>query len=297
MNHNGYSVRSLPEIARLGVASHDPPLIIEVMPPKTPAGWDRLLALVRTVHGEWRPAFFSMADTGSDRDASIEAAIRLRRETDARVMAHLACRGRSRDDVNRHLRLLQDAGIDHLLIVRGDADRVGAPFVPHRHGFAHANELMAYVREHGGSSFVLGGVTHPDGHSEDACAHAARETVRRKVAAGARFFVTQAVFAAEVYDEHARFLHQACDGVPLIPGFFAVQDPVALKDKATRCGLRLPPAFTDPTPLATSSAFDRLLDEARLAWIYGRGVPLSISSFNDLSSTSAFLRRLLRPGR
>src|SRR5690606_20743243 len=125
-----------------------PTLSYEFFPPKNPAGW----ASLYTTLGETlkqQPDFVSVTygARGSTRTKTVDLVGRIQGELGIEAMAHLTCVGHSRDELRGILEQLWNAGIRHVLALRGDPPKGDATFKPHPEGFAHASDLIAFIKK------------------------------------------------------------------------------------------------------------------------------------------------------
>lgn len=76
------------------------------------------------------------------------------------AMAHLTCVAAGREDVDRLLEELKAEGVENILALRGDVN----PDIPPKTDFAHASDLVSYIRAH--SDFGVSAACYPEGHLE-----------------------------------------------------------------------------------------------------------------------------------
>ncbi len=274
----------------VGRSVNRPILVLEVMPARDEAGWAALLELVRST-GRFQPDFFSITDTGPDREAVIETSIRLVREFGSafatRLIAHFTCGGRSEGDVFRHARELYQLGVRHLLVLRGDGPRRG-PFVPHPEGFSHPDELIWFLGRRA-FPFVFGAASYPVGHPQDAHDEQTWQTMRRKADAKVGFFVAQVELDHENFLTHATLARGQGIMAPIIPGSFAVSTHERLRQVSRVCGVCIPePFLTYPD----KRILLELAGEVRLTWKQAHVPSLHLCTFNDVGATHAFLSHL-----
>ena len=90
---------------------------------------------------------------------------RIARETSLKPAAHLTCVGASKDEVNAVIREFRDAGVRHIVALRGDPPGgVGTRFVPHPEGYRNAADLVRGIREIG--DFEVSVSAYPERHPE-----------------------------------------------------------------------------------------------------------------------------------
>src|SRR5690349_20148007 len=125
-----------------------PSFSFEFFPPKTDAG---VASLLRTVEklAPLEPGFVSVTygAGGSTRDRTVELVTHIKQHSGIEAMAHLTCVGHTRDELRDVLRRLDAAGIENVLLLRGDPPQGQTTFEPVPGGFRYAEELVRFVRE------------------------------------------------------------------------------------------------------------------------------------------------------
>ncbi len=162
-------------------------------------------------------------------------------------LPHFTCVGLDRDAVRRQLDRLAEAGVRNLLALRGDPPKGAVGFEPPADGFAHASDLIAFIRAR--YPFRIGGAFYPEKHPESPDAGADLRALKLKVEAGAEFLISQMFFDNNVYTSFVRKAREAGIAVPLIPGIYPV---VSARFFDRDFSVGLPPEFrggfrgTDP---------------------------------------------------
>ncbi len=117
-------------------AGHKPPLLsFEFMPPKTEAMEQQLWTCIRRLE-PLRPRFVSVTyGAGGSTQARTHATVtRLVKETSLVPAAHLTCVGACREEVDAVARSYWEAGVRHIVALRGDAP-AGETYAPHPQGY------------------------------------------------------------------------------------------------------------------------------------------------------------------
>ncbi len=199
-----------------------PVFSFEFFPPRTTAEARTLEATIADLV-PLAPAFVSVTDRAGSaaRGLTREVVARLGSETGLTAMAHLTCVAQSRDELRTILADLRDAGIENVLPLRGDPPRGETAFVPPPNGFAHADELVRFIRAEG-FDFCLGGACYPEGHSETDDLAADLAHLRRKLDAGVEFLITQLFLDNAYYFDFVARARAAGITVPIIPGIMPV---------------------------------------------------------------------------
>ena len=200
-----------------------PSFSFEFFPPRNDDGTNQLVETVGRLraHG---PTFVSVTygAGGSTRQRTLDLVSRFKRDFGVEAMAHLTCVGSSIADLRTTLDRLEEAGVENIMALRGDAPKGASEFVPAPDGLAHANDLIALITDN--YSFDVGGACYPEGHPESPDVEHDLEWVVRKVEAGAKFLVSQAFFENAHYFAYVERARAKGIGVPIIPGIMPITD-------------------------------------------------------------------------
>ena len=171
----------------------------ELFPPKTPAAEEALWSCVRKLE-PLAPAFISVTygASGSTRAPTRELVSRLVSETRAPAAAHLTCVGASRDEIDAILHDYWNAGVRHIVALRGDAPE-GAQGAPARHanGYANATQLTAAIRRFADFDVSVG--CYPEGHPESPSLAHDIDVLKAKQDAGANRAISQFFFDVDAF--------------------------------------------------------------------------------------------------
>jgi methylenetetrahydrofolate reductase (NADPH) len=211
----------------------------EFFPPKTPEMEQTLWRSIRRLE-PLAPEFVSVTygAGGSTRERTHATVKRILDETTLEPVAHLTCVGATRAEVDDVIRAYWDAGIRHIVALRGDMPELGAPYRPHPEGYQSTPELIAAIRKIGDFDVIVS--AYPEKHPESVSLDADIELLKRKVDAGATRAITQFVFDTE---KHVRFLEKtqkAGISVPIVPGIMPTTNFKGTKRMAERCGASIP---------------------------------------------------------
>jgi len=222
------------------LARGDRSFSFEFFPPKDAAGEEVLWRAIRRLEGH-RPTFVSVTygAGGSNRGAVVEVTKRIAEQTTLRPMAHLTCVGHSRAELRSVIGCYADAGVRHVLALRGDPP--GGPdaeWIRHPDGFDHAVELVEYVRSLG--HFTVGVAAFPDKHPQARSLQHDAEMLVAKERAGADFAVTQLFFDASAYRALVDRVTASGGRVPIIPGIMPITNVAQIKRMALLSGAPIP---------------------------------------------------------
>src|SRR5918997_6993925 len=109
--------RSMRELIESGGRSFS----FEFFPPKDEAGEEQLWRAITELE-PYRPTFVSVTygAGGSSRDTTVRITARIARETSLLPVAHLTCVGHTRAELETILDSYAEAGVEHLMALRGD---------------------------------------------------------------------------------------------------------------------------------------------------------------------------------
>ena len=212
----------------------------EFFPPRDEAGVDQLFCTVAELQ-ENNPAYVSVTygAGGSTRRLTVDLVRRIKAETGIEAMAHLTCVGMTRDELAEVLEQLAEARIDNILALRGDPPKGSTSFVAPEGGFAHANELIAFIEEKF-PQFCVGVAGYPEKHPEANDFASDLRALKGKVDAGADFVVTQLFFDDRDYFAFVERARTAGILVPIVPGIMPITNVSQIKRFTAMCGAHVP---------------------------------------------------------
>ncbi len=221
---------------RLGV----PRVSFEFFPPKTDALEVQLWEAIRKLE-RLNPSFVSVTygAGGSTRERTHRTVARIVAETAMKPAAHLTCVGASRGEIDDVLRAYWEAGVRHIVALRGDPPGgVSAAFVVHPEGYRGAADLVAGAKQV--ADFEISVAVHPEKHPASADWNVEIDNFKRKLAAGAARGVSQFFFDADVFLRFRDRLAKAGVNAPVVPGIMPVTNFKGLQKMATASGATVP---------------------------------------------------------
>lgn len=241
MNHRPRPVVSLPVAAPL---PQDVQVSFEFFPPKSAEMEAKLWACVERL-ATLRPRYVSVTygAGGSTRERTHATVVRIRAETTLEPAAHLTCVGASRAEIDAVAERYWQAGIRHIVALRGDAPEGSGAYVPHPDGYPYAVDLVRGLKRV--ADFEISVAAYPETHPDAPSAAFDLDNLKRKIDAGAGQAITQFFFDVEVY---LRFLDRVrAQGitVPIIPGILPVTNFAQVRKFAKACGASVPPWMAD----------------------------------------------------
>jgi methylenetetrahydrofolate reductase (NADPH) len=217
----------------------------EFFPPKSEAMEARLWESVERLE-PMAPAFVSVTygAGGSTRDRTHMAVKRIVDQTSLAPAAHLTCVGASRDEVMSVAKDYADAGVRHIVALRGDPPTgMGSKFEAHPEGFNGSVELIEALRsDHPipDRVFEISVACYPEPHPESRGIEADIDLLKAKQDAGADRAITQFFFEPELY---LRFVEKARAGgvtMPILPGIMLQPNFKGLQKISQAVGASVP---------------------------------------------------------
>jgi len=211
----------------------------EFFPPKTPEMERGLWRAIQRL-APLGPRFVSVTygAGGGTRRRTHATLRRILAETDLVPAAHLTCVGASRAEVDAVARDYWQAGVRHIVALRGDPPEGAGRHVPRADGYRYAADLVAGLRRVG--DFEISVAAYAEAHPEAASPEADLDNLKRKIAAGATRAITQFFFDVDVYLRFVERARRAGISVPIVPGILPVTNFAQVSRFAARCGATVP---------------------------------------------------------
>ena len=211
----------------------------EFFPPKTEAMAETLWQSIETL-APLKPRFVSVTygAGGSTRERTHATVERLARETDLTAAAHLTCVGASREEIDAVARSYWDAGVRHIVALRGDPPEPGQRYTPHPDGYANAAELVAGLKAV--APFEISVAAYPEVHPDSDCPESDLENLLRKIDAGADRAITQFFFSADCFLRFRDKIAAIRPDVEVVPGILPVSNVATTRRFAGQCGAAIP---------------------------------------------------------
>jgi len=176
---------------------------------------------------------------GSTRDRTHRTVHRIAHETSILPAAHLTCVDATREEVDEVVRDYWEAGVRHLVALRGDpSEGLGEAYVAKDGGYKHATDLVAGIRSCGDFEISVG--CYPEKHPESPSLDHDLDVLKAKIDAGASRAITQFFFEPEIF---LRFRDRAVAAgitIPIVPGIMLQPNFAGLKRIAGLCNTAIP---------------------------------------------------------
>lgn len=222
-----------------------PVISFEVFPPKTDAALANLLHVLPEL-AALRPDFMTVTygAMGTTQTRTLELSLQIKDRFRVPTACHLTCVGATRRELESTLDEIRAKGIRNVVALRGDPPQGQAEFVPPEDGFAHANELVAYIRqcerERNQEPFGIAVAGYPEKHIEAPDTVTDLANLKRKVMAGADVVITQLFFDNALYFDFV--LRARAIGItqPIVPGLMPILSVKQLLRITSMCGASIP---------------------------------------------------------
>ena len=251
-------------------------LSCELFPPKQGAELQNSLEIVNRI-AVVKPSYMSVTYGAGGSTVGYSAALAKEvQDNGLPALAHLTCVKADEVKITEVLQQLQGHGVNNILALRGDipADMQG----DHQGRFAHASDLMRFVKEQG--DFCVGGAAYPEGHPESGSLEQDIENTKYKVEAGVDFLVTQMFFDNTILYNYMFRLLRAGINVPVVPGIMPVTNAKQIIRICQLSGTKLPPQFRAMVEKFADKP--EALKQAGIAYATGQIIDLISNGFDNV---------------
>jgi methylenetetrahydrofolate reductase (NADPH) len=175
------------------------------------------------------------------------------------TVPHLLCGGFTKDETENGLIDLQFLGIENVLVLRGDARRGDASFIPTANGHNYATDLLQQVVDLNNgiylhestdenilkTDFCIGVAGYPEKHFEAPNLKTDFRYLKQKVDMGANFIVTQMFFDNQKYFDFVNNCRANGINVPIVPGLKPITTSKQLTSLAKTFFIDMPEDLCD----------------------------------------------------
>ena len=213
------------------------PISFEFFPPRNPeqelilrSTWQKLARL--------NPRYLTVTfgAGGSAQDATLRTVTDLLAESGVPVAPHISCMARDRAMLQDLLATYRNAGVDRLVVLRGDRPIDDTQ----DHPFNHADELVEFVHVSFPGTFRVEVACYPERHPESDSLESEIRFFKQKVAAGADGAITQYFYDPEAYFRFIEKCTVAGIDIPIMPGIMPITNYRKLAAFSARCGAIIP---------------------------------------------------------
>lgn len=211
----------------------------EFFPPKTEEMEKTLWASVERL-APLAPRFVSVTygAGGTTRERTHATVKRLVQETKLKPAAHLTCVAATRAEIDDVVRGYWDAGVRHIVALRGDPPAGATKYQPHPGGYAYANELIGGIRKIGDFEVSVG--AYPEKHPDSPDPDKDIDYLKAKLDAGATRAITQYFFDVDVYLRYRDKVAARGISAEIVPGILPVTNFAQVVKFSKMCGASVP---------------------------------------------------------
>jgi len=211
----------------------------EFFPPKTEKMEQTLWESFETLQ-PLAPRFVSVTygAGGSTRERTHATVARIAKETSVPAAAHLTCVDATREEIDAVARDYWEAGVRHIVALRGDPPRAGEKFATHPGGYENAADLVAGLRRI--APFEISVAAYPECHPDSANATVDLDNLKAKIDAGADRAITQFFFEPETFFRFRDDMAKAGIEAEVVPGIMPVMSFAAVQRMSAMCNTAVP---------------------------------------------------------
>lgn len=211
----------------------------EFFPPKTERMEQQLWEAVQAL-APLGPRFVSVTygAGGSTRERTHNTVARIATETPIPAAAHLTCVEATKGEIAEVANAYWEAGVRHIVALRGDPPTAGAKFTAHPDGYASAAELVDGLRKL--HPFEISVSAYPETHPEAATPQSDLDNFKRKLDAGATRGITQFFFEPETFFRFRDAVAAAGINAEIVPGIMPVTNFAAIQRMSAMTGTAVP---------------------------------------------------------
>lgn len=200
----------------------NPLFSLEFFPPKTIDGEEKLFRTLMDLQS-LNPDFVTVTygAGGSTRGKTFSITEKIIKDFGLTAASHFTSVCATKDEILTFLMEMKSRGIANIMVLRGDPPVGAKEFDIGKSAFAHASELVKFIKENG-FDFGMGGACYPEKHPEAKSLEEDVANLKFKVDAGVDFLVTQLFFANEAFYKFVKLANFQGINVPIIPGIMPI---------------------------------------------------------------------------
>lgn len=211
----------------------------EFFPPKTEKMEETLWESIQTL-SPLGPRFVSVTygAGGTTRERTHNTVARIARETGIPAAAHLTCVEATRDEIDQVANDYWQAGVRHIVALRGDPPRAGEKYATHPGGYENAADLVGgLLKLH---PFEISVAAYLECHPDSPHAAADLDNLKRKIDAGATRAITQFFFEPDTFFRFRDDCAKVGIKNEIVPGIMPVMSFAAVRKMSAMCNTHVP---------------------------------------------------------
>jgi methylenetetrahydrofolate reductase (NADPH) len=175
---------------------------------------------------------------GTTRERTHAVVKRIAQETKIKPAAHLTCVAATRAEIDDVVRGYWEAGVRHIVALRGDPPAGQTRYTPHPGGYAYASDLIAGIKKIGDFEISVG--AYPESHPDAPSPEADLDFLKAKLDAGATRAITQYFFDTDVYLRYRDRCAARGIGAEIVAGILPVTNFSQVVKFSKMCGASVP---------------------------------------------------------
>lgn len=217
----------------------DAAISFEFFPPKSEKMEEQLWSAIETL-SPLGPRFVSVTygAGGSTRERTHATVARIAKETAIPAAAHLTCVEATRDEIDQVANDYWNAGVRHIVALRGDPPTAGAKYATHPGGYENAADLVAGLKRL--HPFEISVAAYPECHPDSPHSAHDLDNLKRKFDAGATRAITQFFHEADTFFRFRDDVAAAGIDAEIVPGIMPVTNFAAVKRMSAMCNTAVP---------------------------------------------------------
>jgi len=220
--------------------SNDPFFSFEYFPPKTEKGVENLyerLDRMSLLEPQWIDVTWGAG--GSTSKLTLEICHAAQKYVGVETMMHMTCTNMPVEAIRASLEKAKEFGIQNILALRGDPPR-GEVWKQIEGGFAHAADLVRFIRREFGDYFGICVAGYPEGHVDAVSYEDDLKHLKEKVDAGADLVITQLFYDVDRYGQYVADCRALGVTVPILPGIMPIHGYAGFERMTTLCKTAVP---------------------------------------------------------
>ena len=219
-------------------------LSFEVFPPKKDEEFENVYQILRDL-AKLNPDFISCTygAGGSRAGKTVEIKSFIQKELQIDAIAHITCVGFTRNDLERNCAALKEAGVNHVLALRGDRPMSMTDEQYDQREFHYATDLVQHLKAN--TELCISGACYPEKHFESPSLEEDLRHLKEKVDAGVTSLISQMFFDNKFF---YRFLDKARNlgiQVPVHAGIMPITTAKQLGTTVSLSGSSVPKELAD----------------------------------------------------
>ena len=222
----------------------DPTLSFEVFPPKKEDEFEQVFSVLDKL-STLSPDFISVTygAGGSKSKKTVEIASYIQNTLHIQALAHLTCVGNTAAQVESVINELKAHHVDHVLALRGDRPRDMTDEQFNSREFAHASDLMHYLKEQ--AHLHIAGACYPEKHFESFSMESDLNHLKEKQDAGAELLITQLFFDNDYFYNFREKAAKKGIVIPICAGIMPITTAKQIGTTVSLSGSSVPKAMSD----------------------------------------------------